>query len=298
MKPYFVLIADVKKSKKYTSDARGRLQGLLSASLDYLNILYSYGIEKRVVLSGGDEIQGLFRDPLTPFRYYRMLTFILGAKTIRGGIGFGDWSVRVEGESSPSQDGSAYHHARRALDEAKSNKPYDVVFVGDGRIDEYLTVLMDHSIGMSEMRTSAQNDTALIIEMMFPLVGASPNDEAFFGTDRVRDIERSLANLLDLRESMSRKSQAKPGLMQGITETARMIDSLTFHPVAIEPIGDAHRCPSFPNGKDIQGVSSILSNLTGMTRQGIDRQLASSRVVQERNAVVAYAYSLKLSIEW
>ena len=77
-----------------------------------------------------------------------------------------------------------------------------------------------------------------------------------------------------------------------------MIDSLDFHPVAIELIGDAHSSQSFPNGKDMQGVSSILSNLSGMTRQGIDRQLASSRVVQERNAVAAYAYSLKASIEW
>ena len=85
MQYYVALIADIKGSRKYRAEERGYLQDLTNESLLFANELFKEGIEKEVVFSAGDEVQGLFREPATAFLYYRFLCFLLGPGVLRGG---------------------------------------------------------------------------------------------------------------------------------------------------------------------------------------------------------------------
>ena len=107
MQYYVALIADIKGSRKYRAEERGYLQDLTNESLLFANELFKEGIEKEVVFSAGDEVQGLFREPATAFLYYRFLCFLLGPGVLRGGLGVGTWDVRLEEGASTSQDGEA-----------------------------------------------------------------------------------------------------------------------------------------------------------------------------------------------
>ena len=89
MQYYVALIADIKGSRKYRAEERGYLQDLTNESLLFANELFKEGIEKEVVFSAGDEVQGLFREPATAFLYYRFLCFLLGPGVLRGGLGVG-----------------------------------------------------------------------------------------------------------------------------------------------------------------------------------------------------------------
>ena len=59
MQYYVALIADIKGSRKYRAEERGYLQDLTNESLLFANELFKEGIEKEVVFSAGDEVQGL-----------------------------------------------------------------------------------------------------------------------------------------------------------------------------------------------------------------------------------------------
>ena len=63
MQYYMALIARTSKgSRKYRAEERGYLQDLTNESLLFANELFKEGIEKEVVFSAGDEVQGLFEN--------------------------------------------------------------------------------------------------------------------------------------------------------------------------------------------------------------------------------------------
>lgn len=294
MSHYYVLIVDIKKSRNYDFEERESLQNLISGSLKHLNRLFDAGIVKPVMFSAGDEVQGLFREPTTAYLYYRMLSLLLRPDAIRGGIGAGSWQVRMDDADSTVQDGTAYYHARDAIVEAKANRYYDIVFCSGGPKDEELTVLMDHSMGICTMRTTMQNDTALVIELLFPLVfgqqiqpvkweenGGSEDRPRFTDSDSLREIFELLSQYMDTMPNKPRK----PDLVKGILKNHARLSSTFPRKVFLDGDAPSRRKARFLLRGDLQGISYELSELSGMTRQGIDRQLAQGRIAQERSAV-------------
>lgn len=120
---YAALLVDVKNSKEYDNGRRMALQERIDDAIRLLNDLCEESLVKKVGFSGGDEIQGLFHDPVSAYLYYRLFSLTLGVGTFRCGIGVGAWDVRLEGrEESAAQDGEAYHLAREAIGEAARSK--------------------------------------------------------------------------------------------------------------------------------------------------------------------------------
>lgn len=295
MSHYYVLIVDIKKSRDYDYKERESLQNLISGSLKHLNRLFDAGIEKPVMFSAGDEVQGLFRDPTTAYLYYRMLSLLLRPDAIRGGIGAGNWQVRMDDTDSTVQDGTAYYHARDAIVEAKANRYYDIVFRSGSLQDDVGTVLMDHSMGICKMRTTMQNDMALVIELLFPLVSGRQDRSEEWGAENGRSSDHARSadsdSLREIFELLSRymntmpNKPRKPDLVKGILRNYEHLSTSFPRKVFLDGHTSSKGEPHVLLKGDLQGVSYELSELSGMTRQGIDRQLTRGRIAQERSAV-------------
>lgn len=290
MQHYVAFIADIKGSRKYRAEEREYLQDLTNESLFFANELFNGGIEKDVVFSAGDEVQGLFREPATAFLYYRLLCFLLGPGVLRGGLGIGTWDVRLEEGASTSQDGEAYHYARSAILEAQKRRRFDFVFRSRGLSDEVLTTLADHSLSIGKMRTATQNDMALAVELFYPMLIACGRD-VFSDSLKTR-----LKNLLELRTLGSSCRRAESELFKGLLSSFDDRADGFFEPVQLEVGRNAgsFRCLE----GDLVGVSYALSQRSGMSRQGIDRLLAQGCVAEERNATALFSYCSMREFGW
>ena len=112
---------DVKNSRSYSIQDRNSIQNSILKSINILNKIFKNSIEKEVEFSAGDEIQGLFLSPQSAYLYYRLFSMLIFPIEIHSGIGFGTWDIKVDGASSTAQDGTVYHYARNAIDEAKKS---------------------------------------------------------------------------------------------------------------------------------------------------------------------------------
>lgn len=285
MERYVALIADMKQSRKIALDKRNQLQCLVLDTLEYLNGFFAEGIEKRVMFSGGDEIQGLFRDPVTASLYFRMLGLVVGFDVFRGGIGLGSWDVRLEDQASTFQDGSAYHRARSAIAEAKKSKHYDAVVCADSQ-DDRLTVLLDHSLGICKMRTDIQNETALVVELLLPLTSGGKGSHC----SHSQSMDTGL-RMLNRRVELQEGEGLRTGLVASILDKGDACEIFQTTRHTILNLFWKEDAFSMLEG-DLVGCSYELSRISGMSRQGIDRQLSRGRVVQERNAAALFAFTL------
>lgn len=286
MVQYAVLMADVKNSRSYRSVARDNLQILLSESISYLNEIFSESLIKKVMFSAGDEVQGLFHDAVSACLYYRMLYLLMGPDVLRGGIGLGGWSVFLEEEGSTGQDGEAYHRARAAIDRAKTNKHFDLVFRSGGAYDDALTILLDHSLGICKMRTAAQNETALVVELMRPIVLGSGD---FRFLEKGASTKELFIRGLDVlyRKSLCSQRQASK-LIEGVLRAGEGGMAFLWRPVGLREFVCDSEWPIL-SGKDLTGISYDLANVAGVSRQGLDRKISQGRIFQERSAIVAFA---------
>jgi len=112
---YTALMVDIVSSRMIPAGLRIDVQKRLIALIDTLNKLFASGIEQKLTLSGGDEVQGLFTESGDAFTAGRLLQIGLYPVLVRVGIGKGGWTIRTPGEPSTFQDGTAYHYAREAM---------------------------------------------------------------------------------------------------------------------------------------------------------------------------------------
>ena len=126
MKNYSVLMIDLKNSRSYSIQDRNNLQNSILNSIKILNKAFKNSIKKEVEFSAGDEIQGLFTSPHSAYLYYRLFSIIIFPIEIHSGIGYGTWDIVMDNESGTAQDGTVYHNARKAIDEAKNSLEYSL----------------------------------------------------------------------------------------------------------------------------------------------------------------------------
>ena len=145
MKSYVSLIIDIEKSRMYEVDERNEIQNYMSNCIDKLNILHQKNIEFPLTFSGGDELQGLFKDVTTGILYYRLFEMLMAPVRVRAGIGIGEWTVKVEDGLSTQQDGPAYHKARKAIEDVYKKQSQNVR-IFSGKDDILANHLMNASI--------------------------------------------------------------------------------------------------------------------------------------------------------
>lgn len=295
MKNYTVLMADMKRSQSYDLAYRRDLQNYISATAACLNELFAPVLVKPVDFSAGDEIQGLFAEPISAYLYYRMFGLVMGPQLFRCGIGVGAWDVRPKGRSdSMAQDGEAYHLAREAVGEAHRNDYYDLVAlfssrgVSRSRQEAVGLVLPDHSWGICKMRTETQNETALVVELISPLAGGDEFPDA-----RARRWLSCRERLLGLYASKQRDAGRNSSLAIGLLEKDRLAD-LPLAPRFFGISDDDYDCRRDP----LYGSSRRIAEMAGMSQQGLSRKIAQGRVFQERNAVALLADAWREVARW
>ena len=277
---YAALLADVKGSKGYGNKERRALQERIDLTIRCLNDMYRGMLVKEVGFSGGDEVQGLFTDPISAYMYYRLLSLTLGVGIFRCGIGVGNWDVKLgDRKESAAQDGEAYHLAREAIGEAARSDYYDLVCRTRGNSCDAVTVLLDHSWGLCKIRTDPQNEIAFVAELIYPLVFERMGAAAFVDSCRYRGTE-----LLHIFEARVMERSKNCGVVEGLLRKGGI------EKMEIEPT-DASRLGEGLGGRrdTLVGAARDIGKVTGLSHQGIGRKISQGRLIQERRAIALAA---------
>lgn len=293
---FYALNADIKNSRKMTDNKRQSAQYELEAAIRLLNALFKREIEKPVMFTAGDEVQGLFRSLSGAALYFRSLSMFVKSAVLRGGIGAGDWTTRMNSPSSAMQDGSTYYAARAAIEAAERLGRYDLVIrTDDSRrrlsflSDNSLTVMFDHCLSIGAMRTKPQRDKAMLIELFVPIIAlASPwsiMDEREYSINYLEEVFGFL-------HSYARAADYDASTMRTIYP---LLEADTFYSIAprfYRYIRDAaHEYEEDFLAGSMRGITYLLAEGLDLSRVTLDRQLAKAHIVQERNAAVFFCRS-------
>ena len=173
---YSVLIVDVVESRKYAVADRNLLQHQINNTIGILNQSFHKVLVKPVGFSSGDEVQGLFRDNVYAYLYFRLLELILFPYPVRGGIGCGEWTTRLDEQGSQAQDGSAYHMARTAIQQVRKRKTQRLC-LEDSRCDQPLiNVILNASLPLLEALSPGQMKILRLLECICPFNSQSMLD--------------------------------------------------------------------------------------------------------------------------
>lgn len=135
-RPYIAIIGDIIESKKINN--RFEIQGQLKKILDDVNEKYTDDIESKFMITLGDEFQGLMRSGESVIDIIEYIQIKMYPIQIRFGIGIGDIVTEINNLMPIGADGSAYHHARKMINNLKhvekKNKKVDanIMISSDG----------------------------------------------------------------------------------------------------------------------------------------------------------------------
>lgn len=273
---YAALMIDLKKSRSYLQWERKLIQHYISDVLEVLNEIFREELVREMEFSAGDEVQGLFDSSENAYLYFRMFELLLHPVKLRAGIGVGDWEVRMEGQGSTSQDGTAYHNARYAIECTQDGEENEILLYSADR-DYMINALIGHLSAMAERRSIYQNQLALLTEWMFPLLEKKTS-------------EHMPAKFLEAEGLLQRKNGFDH-------EIGRVNKSLPFDRLnreALENVGvvllrEEEGLKDFfyiTRGKQ-RGIPTQLTNVLGMNRQSIEKTLRAAEVFSARNMALA-----------
>lgn len=268
---YSAFMIDIVNSRKLSKENREEVQYYIKECIETLNRVFKPSLAFEVVFSAGDEVQGLFNNPVAAFMYYRLLKLMLSPIEIRCGIGVGEWDVKIINGTSTEQDGSVYHNAREAINLAHQGSGNNILFNSHSETDVYLNTLLNTSYLLMSKQSFYQSQIQLLVELMYPFLEQSSMD-----MERVKD----LFTLLKERENKAfylKVSKNKGCIFQNISST--FIDSEPINIVAESIYQDSMLIESSVR----KGISTKISNITNTTRQNIDKVIKSGNISAIRN---------------
>ena len=273
---YAALMIDLKKSRSYLQWERKLIQHYISDVLEVLNEIFREELVREMEFSAGDEVQGLFDSSENAYLYFRMFELFLHPVKLRAGIGVGDWEVRMEGQGSTSQDGTAYHNARYAIECTQDGEENEILLYSADR-DYMINALIGHLSAMAERRSIYQNQLALLTEWMFPLLEKKTS-------------EHMPAKFLEAEGLLQRKNGFDH-------EIGRVNKSLPFDRLnreALENVGvvllreeEGLKDFFYITRWKQRGIPTQLANVLGMNRQSIEKTLRAAEVFSARNMALA-----------
>jgi hypothetical protein len=130
---YVAVIGDVVRSRVLTRGVRSSVQRSLERILEKINIRYRSSLAAKFLVTIGDEFQGLLLEPSVLPALIRDLESALPDVELRLGIGRGQLYTDLK-EYAIGTDGPAWHAARTAIEDAKTNRRLGGVFIGFGSL--------------------------------------------------------------------------------------------------------------------------------------------------------------------
>ena len=255
MKRYSALMIDLKNSRSYSIQDRNSIQNFILNSMTTLNKIFKNSIEKEVEFSAGDEIQGLFVSSQSAYLYYRLFSMLIFPVEIHCGIGLGTWDIKVESASSTAQDGTVYHYARNAIDEAKKSLEYSVLFYSKNKNDIIINSLINSNNLLAEKQSKYQNNLMLLAEILYPIVSGDMIEY------------KELKELLKFIQ-FEKKENLIIDIEYPIIST--QIEKESFY---------------ITEGKK-RGLSTQISKLLGVSRQSVEKAIKTGNIYELRNLTI------------
>ena len=256
LKKYSVLMVDLKNSRSYNIQDRNNIQNSILSSINILNKIFKNSIEKEVEFSAGDEIQGLFVSPKSAYLYYRLFSTIIFPIEIHSGIGFGTWDIKVDSASSTAQDGTVYHYARKAIDEAKKSLEYSVLFYSKSKNDIIVNSLINASTLLSSKQSEYQNKLMLLAEILYPIAS-----EDIIEYKKLKELLKFI--------QFEKKENLTIDIDYPIISTQSEKESFYI-----------------TKGKK-RGLSTEISKLLGVSRQSVEKAIKTGNIYELRNLTIA-----------
>ena len=275
---YAVLIVDLKRSKRYSTEFRSDIQNFILNTIRCLNDIFYESLIRKVDFSAGDELQGLFTSSQAAFLYYRMLNLILSPIRIRAGIGLGSWDVMIDDEGTTAQDGVAYHRARYAIEATEREAfGYNILFNSGENTDSLINSTINTSSIIIDNNSYHQNFIMLLAELMYPIT-----------CENIVDLYRLKAIVYDLisQKHIVLTDKKTYGYMSA---DKRSLEYNFGNIELIKPI-DAYSYDNdfFINSAgQMRGFRTIIADVLNITRQGTYNSIRSSNLFEERNATIA-----------
>ncbi|MCF7803279.1 MAG: SatD family protein [Candidatus Marinimicrobia bacterium] len=129
---HFVLLGDIINSRELSN--RSRAQNLFKGVINEINSEYSGAFLSPLTVTLGDEFQGVLANASQLFAIIHQAQIQLRAGDepieVRFALGLGDIETPINNQSAIGMDGSAFHNAREALENAKQEDRH-LCFQGD-----------------------------------------------------------------------------------------------------------------------------------------------------------------------
>jgi len=256
LKKYSVLMVDLKNSRSYNIKDRNNIQNSILSGINILNKIFKNSIEKEVEFSAGDEIQGLFISSQSAYLYYRLFSMLIFPIQTHTGIGFGTWDIRVENESSTAQDGTVYHNARKAIDEAKKSLEYSTLFYSKSKNDVIINSLINAAALLAFKQSEYQNKLMLLAEILYPIASEDIIDY------------KNLKEILKFIQFEKREN---------------LILDIDYPIISIQLEKESFY---ITKGKK-RGLSTQISKLLGVSRQSVEKSIKIGDIYELRNLTIA-----------
>ena len=274
---YCALTVDLKHSRRYDNQARLELQEYLVQSMELLNQIFADSLEKKLRFSGGDELQGLFSGVDAAILCFRLLRRMVFPAELHAGFGMGEWNVRILDRDTFYQDGSAYHRAREAVEQAKRDTDRDVVFLsGDPMMDGMRDALLNGALRLTAGNTVYQNELAVLLECLYPI---PPRGRLWaIPLHKIPALMERRYELMFYQKgfSKSRKSPLMYGCINDQDAEKAFIRECKQQEAGQEGTW-AHP----------RGAASEVAKAANLTRQAVDTALKSANVYHERALILA-----------
>jgi hypothetical protein len=117
-----VLIGDIVSSKEITN--RGAAQRKINSALKKINQQNQSGLISPYTITLGDEFQAVYENADYLFYdIFKLIEFVSPIK-VRFSLGLGSISTKINREMAIGMDGSAFHYARKGIEELKVSDKY------------------------------------------------------------------------------------------------------------------------------------------------------------------------------
>ena len=188
--------------------------------------------------------------------YYRLFSIIIFPIEIHSGIGYGTWDIVMDNESSTAQDGTVYHNARKAIDEAKNSLEYSILFYSGNKNDLIINSLINSNNLLAFKQSKYQNSLMLLTEILYPI------------------IYKNIFELEELKKLLQ--------FIQFEKKESLILDS-NF---SIEPVQIGKENFYITEGKK-RGLSTQISKLLDISRQGAEKAIKTGNIYDLRNLTIA-----------
>ncbi|MCL2522763.1 MAG: SatD family protein [Erysipelotrichales bacterium] len=181
---FAALLIDIKNSRELSESERMQCQDQISLAIEIVNSLLTLKLEKKLVFSSGDSIQGLFLDTSEALKCFFILKNLLYPFEIRGSVGYGKINdVNPNNKEYIDNvnflDGEAFHRAAEGLDIGKKSN-YNIIISSEDQSNNLIVNQMLQTIYILEnMQTKKQKEIQFFFRSIFPYLDSSCNIESY-----------------------------------------------------------------------------------------------------------------------